>query len=225
MSGEQDDRLIPLLIQMEQRAIGAAPSRELIDYVARHHDRINNTEVVSSLPAQTLLHRAAFVGNKLVAAWLLIKAANINTVDGDGKTPLDYAIAKQDQDLIDYLRSKGGLSGIDRYIDNWDGTVTDIRTGLTWMRCALGQTWDGNDCIGKANVYMWSGAIDLKLKHGGYDDWRLPSIDELKSIIDTTRTRPSIDTSTFPGTPSWYFWSSTPDAFSLNPQVAPRITS
>ena len=31
------------------------------------------------------------------------------------------------------------------FTDNGDGTVTHQKTGLTWMRCALGQTWTGTD--------------------------------------------------------------------------------
>lgn len=42
---------------------------------------------------------------------------------------------------------------IGHYIDNGDGTVTDTRTGLTWMRCALGQTWDGSTCVGVAGEH------------------------------------------------------------------------
>jgi hypothetical protein len=34
------------------------------------------------------------------------------------------------------------------YSDNGDGTVTDPTTGLTWMRCSMGQTWNGTTCTG-----------------------------------------------------------------------------
>lgn len=41
------------------------------------------------------------------------------------------------------------------YSDNLDGTVTDPTTGLTWMRCSMGQTWDGTTCTGTASTYTW----------------------------------------------------------------------
>jgi Protein of unknown function (DUF1566)/Ankyrin repeats (many copies)/TerB-C domain len=208
MLSEQEDSLISLLIQMEQRAISAPPSRELINFVARHPDRINKPEEVSSLPAPALLHRAAFLGNRLVTAWLLIKGADINAIDGDNKTPLDHAVARGHQDLAEYLRRKGARSADERFLDNLDGTVTDRRTGLTWMRCASGQTWDGTTCTGEINAYTWNEAMTLHSTYAGHSDWRLPNIDELRSIVDSESRGPAIDTKAFPITTSPYFWSS-----------------
>jgi Protein of unknown function (DUF1566) len=39
--------------------------------------------------------------------------------------------------------------------------------------------------------------------------WRLPTIGELQTLVDET-TNPALDTAAFPGTPSEYFWSSSP---------------
>ncbi|MDP2902572.1 MAG: hypothetical protein Q8N96_05635 [Methylovulum sp.] len=38
------------------------------------------------------------------------------------------------------------------FTDNNDGTVTHKTTGLTWMRCAMGQTWTGAACTGTADT-------------------------------------------------------------------------
>lgn len=195
--------LADLLLQMEQ---GSTPSRELIDYVLGNPKKINDTAEVLSHPAQTLLHRATFLGRKLVAEWLVMKGADINAIDGDGKTPLDYAAAEQQMELANYLRSKGAFST--HFVDNRDGTVTDTRAGLTWMSCTLGQKWDGNACVGDANTYNWAEARALQHIFGGNNDWRLPTILELRSLVDPTRCKPSIDVSTFPNTPNQIFWSS-----------------
>ncbi|MFI3195613.1 MAG: hypothetical protein QX195_07310, partial [Methylococcaceae bacterium] len=44
------------------------------------------------------------------------------------------------------------------FTDNGDGTVTHQQTGLTWMRCALGQTWTGTTCSGTIKRYPYATA-------------------------------------------------------------------
>ncbi len=82
-----------------------------------------------------------------------------------------------------------------------DGTVTDTTTGLMWQQ----ET---------ARRMSWEAAISYckGLTVGGYRDWRLPTIQELQSIVDYTRYGPTIDTTAFPGIMSSYYWSSTTDA-------------
>ena len=46
----------------------------------------------------------------------------------------------------------------------------------------------------------------------GHRDWRVPNIDELKSLVKKGAGSPSIDAAYFPNTPASYFWSSSPDA-------------
>ncbi|MDO8943993.1 MAG: hypothetical protein Q7U75_12470, partial [Desulfobacterales bacterium] len=45
------------------------------------------------------------------------------------------------------------------FILHRDGTATHKRTGLIWMRCALGTQWDGNTCTGVAAEYEWQPAL------------------------------------------------------------------
>ncbi len=59
------------------------------------------------------------------------------------------------------------------YKGNGDGTVSDLNTGLTWVK-SRGEkmTWD--DAIAGAP----------KCRVGGFSDWRMPSIKELYSLIN-----------------------------------------
>ena len=98
------------------------------------------------------------------------------------------------------------------FTDNGDGTVTHHRTGLMWMKCPLGQS--GTDCAtGSANAYDWQQALETPdgYSFAGYSDWRLPNVKELSSIVEQRCVDPAINLSVFPATPSWYFWSSSPD--------------
>lgn len=47
----------------------------------------------------------------------------------------------------------------------------------------------------------------------GAKDWRMPTIDELQSIVDYSRFNPAIDTAWFPNTTSSWMWSSSPHAY------------
>lgn len=68
------------------------------------------------------------------------------------------------------------------------GMWQDPKTGLVWMRCSLGQTWNGRTCNGSATRYGWDEAVaEVKVFNqqgfSGYTDWRLPHIEELTSLI------------------------------------------
>lgn len=46
----------------------------------------------------------------------------------------------------------------------------------------------------------------------GYNDWRMPSLAELKNIVDLERVSPAIDPDFFPTTLSSWYWSASPRA-------------
>ena len=55
------------------------------------------------------------------------------------------------------------------------------------------------------------------LDFAGYDDWKLPDVKELESVVDVTRALPSIDNETyFPSALSSGYWSSTSDMIPPN---------
>jgi len=99
---------------------------------------------------------------------------------------------------------------------NSDGTATDNKTGLTWMRCSLGQTWDGATCTGTATTTTWQTALSLaeSTTFAGSSNWRLPNIKELGSLIEETACgnwQAKINQTVFPNTHLFGHWSSTPD--------------
>ena len=86
-----------------------------------------------------------------------------------------------------------------RYTFPTNGTVYDTRTKLTWQRML-----DDVDYTQSAAV---SYCTSLSLDGTG---WRLPSVDELLTLIDPTKYSPAIDQTAFPGAnTSFTFWSST----------------
>lgn len=100
------------------------------------------------------------------------------------------------------------------FMDHGNGTVTHLSTGLMWRRCAEGAT--GESCAGGAPLMVsWEDATELaeSSTFGGYADWRLPSVKELHSIVETCGYDPAINQSIFPGTPRPHFgsvfWTST----------------
>jgi hypothetical protein len=77
--------------------------------------------------------------------------------------------------------------GINDFVDNGDGTITDNATGLMWAQDDSGEAIDWETAL----AYAEDATI------GGYDDWRLPNIKELQSIADYSGVFPAIDTSVF----------------------------
>lgn len=98
------------------------------------------------------------------------------------------------------------------FFDNGDGTVTDINKSLVWQKCSIGQVSPA--CTGTATTSSWATALQScnSLTLAG-KTWRLPNINELKTIIDRrTGTNPWIQrTDLFTSTPTGEYWSSTSD--------------
>jgi len=101
-----------------------------------------------------------------------------------------------------------------RSIDWGDGTIQDIKTGLMWVKnphTDLPEKFKGE--------MTWQDAKEAceELDFAGYDDWRLPTVEELRALVDYTKGgksgEPAIDTSVFPDTKCSWYWTSTPTAW------------
>jgi hypothetical protein len=100
-------------------------------------------------------------------------------------------------------------------VDTNQGTVLDKQTGLMWKRCVEGQS--GVDCAtGAYSTHDWGGALSLAAgsTHAGYQDWRLPNIKELVSLVEEKCDDPAINLTVFPNAPSDWHSSSSSDAHS-----------
>ena len=103
----------------------------------------------------------------------------VNFVDGRIKGYPKYTPPVFNELNRMYFRMVRGNSdyGTNNFVDNSDGTISDLNTGLMWQ-----QANDGN-------FYDWENAIATaeNLELAGYSDWRLPNPKELHSIVDYTR--------------------------------------
>ena len=87
--------------------------------------------------------------------------------------------------------------------------VIDLFTSTEWMRCSVGQRWNGNNCIGKI----------ISLNHEQMDEvlriasdqlgsgWRLPTRKELESLVCKDCKIPKIDSKIFPSTEPVPYWT------------------
>src|SRR4030095_9358518 len=98
--------------------------------------------------------------------------------------------------------------------DNGDETVTDNCTGLMWQKDTADTSPDDGGAV------RWCDALAYceNLSFGGHDDWRLPNIRELQSLVDYGRFNPAIDPVFGTLSPRDVYWSST--SIAVNPSHA-----
>ncbi len=131
----------------------------------------------------------------------------------DGEIGLNYKSSKS-KNKGNYGRAvRGKPLQSSSFVDNHDGTITDTATGLMWQKCSMGQTYNAstNGCDGSATKYTWQQALAEceGLELADHNDWRMPNINELQSIVDYSRHKPTVDATYFPNTSSSEYWSST----------------
>ena len=97
----------------------------------------------------------------------------------DGKAPGNF---------VRCVSGKENVYGVNAFVDNADGTVTDTATGRMWQQADDGVRREWADAL------AYCEALDL----GGYQDWYLPNSKELQSIVDYDKTSfPAIDEAFF----------------------------
>ena len=135
------------------------------------------------------------------------------TINPPSYTKLDA----QGNDLSDSATSwvmvKDNMTGLIWEVKTDDGSIHDKDNEYTWYDSnpqtnggSAGIAGDGTDTEDFIN------ALNSE-NFGGYSDWRLPTREELRSIVDYGKYIPAINTGYFPNTGSssyWSYWSSTP---------------
>jgi hypothetical protein len=97
-----------------------------------------------------------------------------------------------------------------RFVNNYDGTVTDTTSGLTWVQNPT------SVCPERVN---WRKAVEVcqNLNLGTHSDWRLPKITEFQSLLDCTRINPALpENHPFSDVKASYYWSGTANTGNTN---------
>lgn len=115
---------------------------------------------------------------------------------------------------VRYVRGNPAY-GANDFVDGGDGTVTDRATGLAWARADSGTGMSWQDAL------AWVAAKNAE-RYLGHDDWRLPTVKELQSLLDYRRSPDTTGSAALDplfeatsitnegGARDWpYYWSST----------------
>jgi hypothetical protein len=149
---------------------------------------------------------------------------SILTIQFDYLTQTTYCF-KDDKCSLLLVRSEPELEFKKQKIGKFivqDGVATDTETGLMWLRFAHGQRWENGTVVGDAKKLIWDDAMKIpdtfnRQGYAGYNNWRVPNIYELKSLIDKVKGTYGnyIDADVFPQNEMW-FWSSLYDSWVVN---------
>lgn len=103
----------------------------------------------------------------------------VNFIDGRIKGYPKYDVKTNEAKKMYFRLVRGNTEyGKNNFIDNNDGTISDLSTGLMWQKADDGQGRDWKESLNYAE------SLDL----AGYSDWRLPNAKELQSIVDYSRS-------------------------------------
>lgn len=103
--------------------------------------------------------------------------------------------------------SKQATTPTTDFVINDNGTVLHKKTGLMWKRCIEGTR--GSGCSsGKPKKLFWEDMAKeyKRSSFAGKRDWRIPSVEEMKSIIEKKCKGPALNLEIFPdgsALPNW----------------------
>jgi len=185
----------------------------LLEHLSLLRDKIillheEKVEMLQADPVETgklgarnhLFEHLALLREKI--ALLGKEKTEITKVGPDGKVEMSKA-APTEIDPVD--------TG-SRFLDNGDGTVTDLETDLMWLKdvnCFTPADWQsGLDIVKAFNRDPLSfNCQDFSI--AGYDDWTLPNRNELRSLISYFTDLPALATDFPTNNINPYYWTST----------------
>ena len=146
---------------------------------------------------------------------------------GDGAAGFDYtkisnsgaelpASATLGSSPNDWACTRDNLTWLIWEVKTNDGGLRHRNHTYTWYDPnspdGIPGTPNGGSCVG--SDCDTTGFVEAVNARGlcGARDWRMPTVDELLSINHLGRVNPAIDSTFFPNTPPYWFWSSTPEA-------------
>ncbi len=106
------------------------------------------------------------------------------------------------------IRYVSGTTQSQILVDNGDGTILDVTTGLVWQKCSFGLS-DSNCSTGAAISSVWNTALNScnTLSLSNYS-WRLPNLNELKSVLERSSS-PILNSIFFPNPSASFHFTST----------------
>ncbi len=110
--------------------------------------------------------------------------------------------------LILILAGPNFLIGDTRFMTK-EHIVVDLEYQIEWLRCSVGQRWDGSKCSGNIvnlSLGVVPDAINIANEQLG-GKWRLPSKEELTSIVCKKCPSPKINKEIFPNTDNAPYWT------------------
>ena len=131
--------------------------------------------LISSCVMLIALTLLVFVPNAICVNQIRLRSQVIRLSDNDVKSMLIK------YNFFDRTKNKNGTF-VNDLRDNNDGTVTDLATGLMWQK---GGSSDGMIWL-KAKEYV--NQLNNE-RFAGYSDWRLPTIEELASLMKSTKAK------------------------------------
>jgi len=96
-------------------------------------------------------------------------------------------------------------------------TIKDVRNNIIWLRCTAGQTWDYdvNSCVGEI-VKLNHEEVEIAKTQAAEQlggTWRLPTLEELQSLVCEKCDKPKINEKYFPKISPEAYWTQTQNKF------------
>lgn len=97
-----------------------------------------------------------------------------------------------------------------------DGLVLDQASDLIWYRCHAGESWQGEQCVGSGLLlpFIEAQQYAAAAKVAGFDDWRVPKIKEMESLLEEACISPAVNVLIFQTLQVLSYWSSSTNFWS-----------